>query len=311
MKRELKKRFLGQVLPLSLLISLLCSNHARSQNTVLANIGTNSIGTNNPPETLFRQSVTRLLDRELSDREASGHDTSFLLFDVKTGSLLASRWENPQSPIPMGSLVKPFTALAYGKVHEFRYPTHHCAGQASGCWLPHGHGEVGVTSAIAYSCNSYFRMLTTAMSGDQMAPTAEEFGLDMPPPGLGGPALSGLGGEWQISPLHLARAFLELNRRREQSGVREVLAGMAESARTGTGAAVGRGLNPVTALVKTGTAACTHSKHAPGDGFVVTLVPASQPELLLLVRVHGEPGAKAAITAGRMLNRIYTEPHIR
>jgi cell division protein FtsI/penicillin-binding protein 2 len=295
-RREVKKLFLGAAL---LVTVLLFSHPARSQNSVLANVGTNGV-----KETLFRQSVVHILGTEVS-----GDDISFLLFDVKTGSLLASHWDNPQSPIPMGSLVKPFTALAYGRAHEFRYPTHHCAGDASGCWLPRGHGEVGMTSAIAYSCNSYFRMLTTAMTADQMTPTAKEFGLDLPLPGLSGSALSGLGGEWQISPLHLARAFLELNRRREQPGVREVLAGMAESSRIGTGAAVGRSLKPVAALVKTGTAACTHQKRAPGDGFVVTLVPAGQPELLLLVRVHGEPGAKAAITAGRMLNHVYAESY--
>jgi hypothetical protein len=34
------------------------------------------------------------------------------------------------------------------------------------------------------------------------------------------------------------------------------------------------------------------------------LFPAEQPELLLMVRVHGVPGAKASVTAGRMLSRI-------
>jgi len=58
------------------------------------------------------------------------------------------------------------------------------------------------------------------------------------------------------------------------------------------------------ALVKTGTAACTHSRHAVGDGFTVALVPADEPQVLLMVRVHGVPGAQAAKTAGQMLRRI-------
>jgi cell division protein FtsI/penicillin-binding protein 2 len=116
--------------------------------------------------------------------------------------------------------------------------------------------------------------------------------------------LIGVGNRWLISPLHMARAYLELNRRRHQSGAREVVSGMAQSARRGTGAEVDRALKHSSALVKTGTAACTHHDHAPGDGFVVALVPAEQPELLLMVRVHGVPGAKAALTAGRMLSRI-------
>jgi hypothetical protein len=34
------------------------------------------------------------------------------------------------------------------------------------------------------------------------------------------------------------------------------------------------------------------------------MVPANQPELLLLVRVHSVPGATASLTAGRMLRRL-------
>ncbi len=102
----------------------------------------------------------------------------------------------------------------------------------------------------------------------------------------------------------MARAYLELYRRRDQPGVREILAGMLRSAQHGTGAAVGRALKHSEAFVKTGTAPCTHAVRAPGDGFVVALVPAQAPEIVLMVRVHGVPGAKAAETVGRMLSRM-------
>jgi len=248
---------------------------------------------------LFTQSAAQILQRESTDR-----DVSFLLIDVRTGAVLASRWNNLEQPIPLGSLVKPFTALAYGEEHQFRYPTHVCRGDASGCWLPRGHGEIGITAAIADSCNSYFRMLTATMTSTDVIPAATRLGLDPPGPELSGSDLIGVGNRWLISPLHMARAYLELNRRRDQSGARAVIAGMEQSARKGTGAEVDRALKYTRALVKTGTAACTHRDRAPGDGFVVALVPAEQPELLLMVRVHGVPGAKAALTAGRMLSRI-------
>ncbi|MGA9814996.1 MAG: penicillin-binding transpeptidase domain-containing protein [Terriglobales bacterium] len=248
---------------------------------------------------LFAQSAARILERDFTGREVS-----FLLLDVHSGAVLASRWDDAGTPIPMGSLVKPFTALAYGEEHQFRYPTHVCLGGAGGCWLPRGHGEVGIASAIADSCNSYFRMLTANMTSADVVPAAGSFGLDPPAPQLSGPDLIGIGNLWRISPLHMAHAYLELNRRREQPGVREVVEGMAQSARQGTGSAVDRALLHSSALVKTGTAACTHHDHAPGDGFVVALVPAEQPEVLLMVRVHGVPGARAALTAGRMLRRI-------
>jgi hypothetical protein len=248
---------------------------------------------------LFAQSAAQILQREFTGREVS-----FLLLDVQTGDLLASRWDNPDQPIPLGSLVKPFVALAYGEEHQFHYPIHVCRGDASGCWLPHGHGEIGITAAVADSCNSYFRMLTTGMTSADVIPSVTRLGLDLPSPELSGSDLIGVGNRWLVSPVHMARAYLELNRRRDQPGTREVIAGMAQSARQGTGAEVDRLLKHSSVLVKTGTAACTHRDRAPGDGFVVALVPADQPELLLMVRVHGVPGAKAALTAGRMLSRI-------
>jgi cell division protein FtsI/penicillin-binding protein 2 len=204
----------------------------------------------------------------------------------------------------MGSLVKPFAALAYGEEHEFHYPTHTCLGTATGCWRPRGHGEIDLTSAIAYSCNSYFSVLTANLTGADVAPVAARFGIESPDRDARGPALAGIGSRWQISPSRMARAYLEFIRWRQQPGVREVLAGMAQSARHGTGAAVDRALPFPDALVKTGTAPCTHSPRAPGDGFVVVLAPADQPQILLIVRVHGVPGAQAAKTAGQMLRQI-------
>ena len=102
----------------------------------------------------------------------------------------------------------------------------------------------------------------------------------------------------------MARAYLELVRRRDQPGVREILAGMAQSAEEGTGAQVDRALPFPGALVKTGTASCTHAKRASGDGFTVVMAPSDDPQVLLLVRVHGVPGAQAAKIAGQMLRHI-------
>jgi cell division protein FtsI/penicillin-binding protein 2 len=248
---------------------------------------------------LFAQSAAATLNRDFPSSE-----TSFLLLDARAGRTLTSRWDHLDSPIPLGSLVKPFTALAYGEQQDFQYPTHTCRGTATGCWLPHGHGQIGLTSAIAYSCNSYFRMLTANLAAADVAPIAARFGIEPPDRDTSGPALSGVGSRWRISPPRMARAYLELIRRREHPGVREVLAGMQRSAQQGTGAEVDRALPFSDALVKTGTAPCSHSPRAPGDGFAIVLTPADQPQILLMVRVHGVPGALAAKTAGQMLRRI-------
>lgn len=248
---------------------------------------------------LFAQSAAEALTRDFPSP-----DISFLLLDAHTGRVLASRWDHLDTPIPMGSLVKPFTALAYGEQHDFRYPGHTCRGATTGCWLPRGHGEGDLAAAIAHSCNSYFRMLTANLTAADVSPTAMRFGLDRPGSETSGAELAGLGNRWRTSPLRMARAYLELTRRREQPGVNQILDGMAQTARHGTGAEVHRAFPFPAVLVKTGTAACTHSPHAPGDGFVVALTPADQPQILLLVRVHGVPGAQAAKTAGQMLRRI-------
>ena len=254
-----------------------------------------------PQTSLYAQSAAQVLQREFQSREVS-----YLLLDARTGAMLASHWDNPQQPIPLGSLIKPFIAVAYGEAHEFRYPAHLCTGEAGSCWLPRGHGEIGVTRAIADSCNSYFRLLTSKMNSGDVNPTAAGFGLEIPASVLSGTDLIGVGNRWLISPLRMAGAYVELNRRRNQPGAREVVAGMALSASQGTGLEIDRALrnSAGTALAKTGTAACTHAKHSPGDGFVVALVPAERPEILLMVRVHGVPGAKASIVAGQMLSRI-------
>jgi cell division protein FtsI/penicillin-binding protein 2 len=252
-----------------------------------------------PLKSLFAQSAVQVLDHEFK-----GSEVSYLLFDARTANLLSSRWEDPARPIPLGSLVKPFTALAYAEIHDFQYPTHVCQGEASGCWQLHPHGELDIVSAIAVSCNSYFRALAANLRGEQLLPTTSRFGLESPDANLSGPDLMGLGDRWLISPLHMARAYLELYRRRDQPGVREILAGMAQSAQHGTGAGVGRALQHSDALVKTGTAPCTHFPSAPADGFVIAMVPANQPEILLMIRIHGVAGAKASVTAGRMLRRM-------
>lgn len=263
-------------------------------------VGASASGRADPaPSSLFAQSANQILNRDFPSDAIS-----FLLLDARTGNVLASRWDDPERPIPMGSLVKPFTALAYGEHHAFRYPAHTCRGTATGCWLPRGHGDVDLSSAIAFSCNSYFRLLTGSLTAADVSPTAARFGLQSPPPEAAGPALAGLGNRWPIAPLSMAPAYLELARRRDQPGVRQILAGMAQSASRGTGADVDRALPFPYALVKTGTAMCTHAKRAPGDGFAVVMLPADDPQILLLVRVHGVPGALAAKTAGQMLSRI-------
>ena len=248
---------------------------------------------------LFSQSAAEILQREYDPGT-----TSYLLLDANSGLLLASHWENYEKPIPPGSLVKPFTALAYAQTHDFRYPMYECKGKASGCWQDRSHGKLDISAAVSLSCNAYFRRVAERVTLEQLAPVAQEFGVELPDADSTSANLIGLGEQWRISPVHLARAYLELYRRKEQPGVAPLLEGMRQSALRGTGAAIGRQLKQATALVKTGTASCAHSPSAPADGFVLALVPAEQPQILLFIRIHGVAGAKAAETVGRMLRQM-------
>ena len=252
-----------------------------------------------PARTLFAQSAARILQSEFRSR-----NVSFLLLDAQSGAVLASRWPGADRPIPLGSLVKPFTALAYGQHHNYQYPTYTCYGKASGCWQRSPHGRLNMSAALAYSCNSYFRDLASTLTGSQIQNVAAQFGFEPPDPRLSGPSLMGLGEEWPISPLRMARAYVELIRRHDQPGVTEILAGLADSAEWGTGSGVARVLKHSGFFVKTGTAACVHTPRTTGDGFVVVIAPSDQPQLLLMVRVHGVPGSEAALTAGHMLARL-------
>jgi Penicillin binding protein transpeptidase domain len=251
----------------------------------------------NGRHTLFSQSAVTTLERKYGKSDAS-----YLLVDANSGAILASHWDGPQKAIAMGSLVKPFTALAYAEGHDFRYPKYVCHGSASGCWQRKPHGELDLTSAISLSCNAYFARLAESVSNEHARSIASSFGLELPGENATTEDLVGLGQQWKMAPARVALAYLELFRRKDAPGVAPILEGMRQSGRQGTGAALGRQLKHSEALVKTGTAPCTHARWAPADGFVLALVPAERPEILLLVRMHSVTGAKAAETAGSMLH---------
>ncbi len=203
---------------------------------------------------------------------------SLLRVDIESGAILEKKWED-EAPVPAGSLAKPFLALAYAQHHDFRYPAIRC----KKCWLPRGHGEVGIVDAIAQSCNSYFDAVRAAVRPDQIEAVALRFGMD---------------NVFEVRPEQVLRAYIELSRRGSEPGVGAILEGMRRAAAVGTAKAVGPG-----ALAKTGTAPCRHTPAMPGDGFAVVLYPAEKPRTALLVRLHGRPGSHAAQHAAQQMKQ--------
>jgi cell division protein FtsI/penicillin-binding protein 2 len=253
----------------------------------------------NSPHSLYAQAAIKILERDFPKT-----DSSYLLLDARTGAILAHRWEDVDRPISLGSLVKPFTALAYASGHNFVYPKLECKGKASSCWEVKPHGVLDLTSAISMSCNAYFRQLASSISADQINQIARNFGIELPAQKFESQTLAGLGDLWRISPLNIAKAYLELQRRKEQPGVKEIIEGMRQSALHGTGLSIGRQLVHTKALVKTGTAPCTHIHWAPADGFTMVMIPAGDPEILLMIREHSVTGATTAELAGKLLHEM-------
>ena len=249
------------------------------------------------PPSLFGQTAQATLDHEFP----SG-SISYLLLDAHSGDVLAQRWPNPDRPIPVGSLIKPLTALAYTRTHR-HFPAIVCNGERDSCWLPRGHGRITLTVAIAQSCNAYFLALSRDVSVDDANAVLTRY--DLPPVDAANKslALAGLSNSWQVTPLSLAHAYAAFARdsRDRDPGI---FSGMRESAQEGTARAVDVALPGRSALAKTGTARCTHTPHGAADGFTIVLYPADDPRVVLLTRVHGVTGATTAATAAQMLRNL-------
>ena len=262
---------------------------------------------------LDQQSAVLLLERRFPQKEIE-----YILVDARSGDLLSSRWMAPDDPVPLGSLVKPFTALAYGEEHNFLFPEFDCHGKSDRCWLPRGHGHIGLVQAVAQSCNAYFLALATDVKASSVAAVLRRYSIYDVGEKVPAESLVGLGSAWKISPVRMLRAYVELVHRRDQPGAAEVVHGMQVSEVSGTGVAVGSALRKsgASALTKTGTAPCVHnanneaggtverSRSFAGDGYVIALYPAVDPRFALMVRLHSAPGSKAAEVAGKMLRSI-------
>lgn len=189
-------------------------------------------------------------------------------------------WPGVSRPICFGSLLKPFLVLAFTATHT-GYPTVVCRGTRDKCWLPRGHGKQDVVTALANSCNAYFLLLTRLTDRAALDAVCLRYGLTLPSRSLTEDSLIGLGSGWLNLPVSVAQAFSELT---DQT----VLRGMAQCAVRGTAKNV-----HLPCYAKTGTAPCSHTPRAPGDGFVAVLYPQGQPRRVLLLEQHGTTGAEA------------------
>ena len=246
---------------------------------------------------LFMQSAAASLARNYE-----GGEVSWLLVN-SSGSVISQHWEEAHKPVAIGSLAKPFLALAYGQQHNNAFPHVHCAGAAGHCWLPKGHGDIGLEEAIAQSCNSYFLSLAKYVDRTRASTLFASYGLNGPALESTDEAMIGLNGQWRETALSFARAYLQLVAEDGDPLHQRIIQGMELAAQHGTARGIAAAIG-TRALAKTGTAVCLHHPRAEADGFAIVLYPATMPRLVLLARMHGATGARAAALAGQMLRTI-------
>jgi len=219
---------------------------------------------------------------------AANHSTEVLIVEASTGRVVRTDFA-PSHREPVGSLVKVFTALAYGARHQYNFPKVVCKGLSTGCWFEAGHGSLDLVGSTAHSCNSYFLALAREVKQQDVELVAASYRI-APPVIDSAEARIGLGRGWLEAPEAIALAYLTLARRRGEPGVALILEGLKQCARRGTAKACGPGV-----LAKTGTSVCVHRPVMPGDGWAIGLFPEDVPRYAVLVREHGVPGATAAV----------------
>ncbi len=215
---------------------------------------------------------------------------SFLIA-TGNGQITSRSWLDAEIPVPIGSLIKPFTSLTYSKQFGVPFPKVNCDG--STCWRSAGHGLLDFPHAMAVSCNAYFRILADSLSPSEFAVLLDSFGIPASSAKLSKDARIGIGSDLLVAPSTLLKAYALLLQRQDK----EILEGLRLAGTIGTGKQwKGR------VLVKTGTAACTKDE---GDGFAFVAYPAVNSRTLILVRNHRQTGAATASKLASVLGPMW------
>lgn len=190
-------------------------------------------------------------------------------------------------PVAIGSLIKPFTALAYAKQYGPAFPMLQCDGK----------GPLDLPHALALSCNSYFQRLAARIDPKSFAELLRSYGIVVSPDALTPNARIGLGESLLIAPAALLKAYAALFDREEDPAVKVIWKGFALAATNGTAKSwKGR------VLAKTGTAFCPKDE---GDGWALVAYPISHPKTIILVRNHRQTGAVTTRKLAQALGPLF------
>jgi cell division protein FtsI/penicillin-binding protein 2 len=281
--------------------------------------------------------------RELTERSAKlfpGRKTAVLLLSLDTGEVPACFQAEDffRKACPMGSLIKPFTALAFAVSHQRKnLPRYYCPPRdqqesMENCWYPPGHGSIDLENALAHSCNRYFHALAQETGRADFLDILVRFGWIGEEQQKNFLSLSereilslmtGFSLRLQTEPIRVAYAFAalynegmlflpgdphrsqNLEYRRvvfDPTVVEAIHRGMHLCVREGTGRLLGRHQEEICA--KTGTVSLRPGSHNPVhlEGWCVGLDLRIGQRVLVLARVRPGRGAtEAAPLAGEAL----------
>jgi len=227
---------------------------------------------------------------------------------VRDASGVMTQGASSDTPITVGSLQKPFVAKAWAATHGGAPSPRFRCDPGSGCWLPAGHGELGLAAALAFSCNTYFRQLAESTpladleaalrgAGFTRGPRSAEEAIGLPGPD----------GPLRIRPSALLAAYARLTRSPWRTGEplrAEVLAGLREAGLDGTARALGqRGY-----WAKTGTVPASDGNPLHTCGLALAVDDAGW---AILARLEPGTGREAAAALADRLARLrpWAESH--
>ena len=249
------------------------------------------------------------------------HDAVVLVADVASGRIVAGirselAFEQRYHPASLFKLALAEVALRSGAVSKLG--VYRCTGRDTvggridRCWTPKGHGNMTIETAIAHSCNLYFRALARSLSKQEILQSARRLGM-LTSSGFPGSCEKGvtpvmnesniLGESFLVSPAQMLRTSLVLARRKVTAGARfeRLHRGMKLCVSEGT--AHDAWLRSPSIAGKTGTDMETG---LPGRsaGWFIGYAPADHPRYAVVVLLKNGRGSGAAQIAGSIFESL-------
>lgn len=283
------------------------------------------------PKRFYFDPDLRSVSRELkhfSEREG----VAFWIYDFRKHRLVsACGLDEFQKPQPMGSILKPFTALAaWASSVDLEGQSVVCPPSekkvpvSEACWNRSGHGTVAFPQALALSCNFFFASLSDGMNETAWKGTFALFHIEVP--ALAGPeknrALAiGSDPDFLVAPSRIFFAYLALfgedlqefdfanasasvllkqealTNKIPGARIRKLRDGFALTQKIGT--VKNQKHFPTAAWVKTGTSYAMEMEDGEIDpvrtcGWVFAALPVGKPRLGILLRKNRSTGAAGA-----------------